>query len=179
VLVLVENRQAVHVLDRHDGLLEVPRLPGLGRALLAFDGILIDVVARETVFRGDEIGGDALRHEIGFDRDRGIGRPGTARGADADADMDSTPPPMAMSFCARHDLGGGEIHRLEARGAEAVDLDARHFLAVIGGNRGGAGNIAARLAHGIDAAHHHVVESTNWLFWNSMTGWPKTLRLFT
>jgi hypothetical protein len=72
-------------------------------------------------------------------------------------DMDSTPPPMARSF-ARHDLGGGEIHRLEARGAKAVDLDARHFLAVVGGNRGRAGDVAARLAHGIDTAKNDILD---------------------
>ena len=59
---------------------------------------------------------------------------------------------------AGHDLGGGEIHRVEARGAEAVDLHARHAVAEAGNERRGAGDVAARLADRIDAAEHHVVE---------------------
>ena len=59
----------------------------------------------------------------------GIDRPGAARRADADAahaldaaaDRKSCWPDM---ICA-----GGEIHRVEAGGAEAVDLHAGHFVA--------------------------------------------------
>ena len=40
--------------------------------------------------------------------------------------IDSTPPPIAMSCWPVIDLRGGEVHRVEAGGAEAVDLHARH-----------------------------------------------------
>ena len=83
--------------DRHDRFREAAFLPGFRGALLRFDRIGVDVVAGEAVFRGDEIGRDALRHEVGFDRDMRIDRPGAAGGADADALIDSTPPPIAMS----------------------------------------------------------------------------------
>ena len=59
---------------------------------------------------------------------------------------------------ARHDLGRGEIHRIEAGGAEAVDLHAGHAVAEARDQRGGARDVAARLADRIDAAEHDVVD---------------------
>ena len=47
-------------------LLEAALVPGLGGALLALDRIGVDVVAREAVFGGDQVGGNALRQEIGL-----------------------------------------------------------------------------------------------------------------
>ena len=57
-----------------------------------------------------------------------------------------------------HHLGGREIHRIEARGAEPVDLHARHAVAIAGAQSRHPRDIAARLAHRIDAAKHHVVD---------------------
>src|SRR5690348_17735896 len=45
---------------------------------------------------------------------------------------------------ARHDLGGGEIHRVEPGGAEAVDLHPGDAVAVVGADRGDARDVAAR-----------------------------------
>ena len=109
-----------------DGILEAALVPGLRRALLAFDRIGIDVVAREAVLGGDQVGGNALRQEIGRDRDRRIDRPGAARGADADAAHGFDAAADRHLVLAGHHLGRGEIHRVEARRAEAVDLHARH-----------------------------------------------------
>ena len=71
--------------------------------------------AREAVLRSDQVGGDALRHEIRFERDRWINQPGAAGGADADAahQFDAADRHVVLP---RHHLGGGEIHRIEARG---------------------------------------------------------------
>ena len=59
---------------------------------------------------------------------------------------------------AAHHLRGGEIDQVEARGAEAVDLHARHRVAEARGERAHAGDVAARFADRVDAAHHHVVD---------------------
>ena len=59
---------------------------------------------------------------------------------------------------AGHHLRGGEVDRIEARGAEAVDLHARDRVAVAGVERRGARDVAARLADRIDAAEHHVID---------------------
>ena len=61
---------------------------------------------------------------------------------------------------ARHDLRGGEIHGVEAGGAEAVDLHARNLVAIARGERRGAADVAAGLADRIDAAEDHVVDQT-------------------
>ena len=57
-----------------------------------------------------------------------------------------------------HDLRGSEIHRIEAGGAEAADLHARHLLAEPRLQRGEAGDVGAGLADRIDHAHHDVVD---------------------
>ena len=98
-----------------------------------------------------------MRHEIGFDRDGGIDRPGPARGADADAAHRFDAAADGQMMLPGHDLRGGEIDRVEARGAKAVDLNARHMIAVIGGERRRPGDVAARLADGIDAAKHDII----------------------
>ena len=73
-------------------------------------------------------------------------------------DIDSTPPPMARSFWPATIARRREVHRIEAGGAEAVDLHARHRLAEAGMERRGAGDVAARLADRIDAAQNDVVD---------------------
>ena len=59
---------------------------------------------------------------------------------------------------ARHDLGGREIDRIETRGAEAVDLNARHLIAVTCDKCCRARDVAAGFAHRVDAAEHHVID---------------------
>ena len=72
--------------------------------------------------------------------------------------IDSTPPPMVMSCWPDITSRRGEIDRVEPRGAEAVDLHARHLVAVARDERRGARDVAARLADRIDAAEHDVVD---------------------
>ena len=59
---------------------------------------------------------------------------------------------------AAHHLCGGEIHRIEARGAEAVDLHAGHRVAEARRQRPHASDVAAGFADRIDAAHDDVVD---------------------
>src|SRR5262249_1723552 len=49
-----------------------------------------------------------------------------------------------------------EVDRVQPGRAETVDLDARHAVAIAGSERGGARDVAARLADRIDAAEHHI-----------------------
>ena len=57
-----------------------------------------------------------------------------------------------------HDLRGGEIDRVEAGGAKTIDLNTRHMIAIVGGQRRRARDVAARLADGIDAAQDHIID---------------------
>ena len=59
---------------------------------------------------------------------------------------------------AGHHLRRGEVHRVEARRAEAIDLHARHLVAEAGDERRRARDVAAGFADRIDAAEHHVVD---------------------
>ena len=106
MFVAVQNDEAVHVLDRRDGAIETPLLPGEGGALLRLHRIGVHIFSRKTIFGGDEIGGDALRHEIGGNGDRGIDRPGPARGADADAAHALDAAANREIVLTRHDLRG-------------------------------------------------------------------------
>ncbi len=57
-----------------------------------------------------------------------------------------------------HDLGSGEIHGIEARGAEAVDLDAGHGFAKARLDRREAGDVGAGLADRIDNPEDDIVD---------------------
>ena len=57
-----------------------------------------------------------------------------------------------------HDLGGGEIHRVEAGGAESADLDAGNGFAETGVERREARDVGAGLADRIDHAEDDVVD---------------------
>jgi hypothetical protein len=59
---------------------------------------------------------------------------------------------------AGHDLRRGRVDRLEAGGAEAVELLAGHVLGVAGVERRDARDVRALLADRRDAAEDHVVE---------------------
>ena len=157
VLVMLQHRQAVDVEDRGDRVLEPAVFPGRRGALLRFDRVSVDVVAREAVFRRDEISRDALRHEISRDGKRRIGGPCAAGRADADATHQFDAPADGQLVLSAHHLRRGEIDGIEARRAEAVDLYARHRVAKARGERPHARDVAARFADRIDATHHHVV----------------------
>ena len=88
----------------------------------------------------------------------GSTRPCAARGAHADAAHGFDAAADGDVLHARHHLRGGEIDRVEARGAEAVDLHARHLLAEACLQRRGARDVAACLADRVDAAEHHVLD---------------------
>ena len=99
-----------------------------------------------------------MRHEIGFDRNGGIDGPSSARGADADATHRFDAAADRQIMLPRHHLRGGEVDRVEARGAESVDLNARDMVAIIRRERRRAGDVAARLADWIDAAQDHIID---------------------
>jgi len=88
-------------------------LPRRRRPLLAFDRIGVDVVARKSVFGGDQVGGDTLGQKVMRNRNRWIDRPGAAGRTDADAAHRFDAAADRECLLAGHDLRGGEIHRVE------------------------------------------------------------------
>ena len=108
--------------------------------------------------RCDEVGADALRHEVAREGDRGVDRPGAAVGAHRD-------PRHALDAAAdggerltRHHLGRRHVHGLQTGGAEAVDLHAGHRLVVSGHQRGDARDVRALLSDRHHAAEHDVFD---------------------
>ena len=160
VFVLRQDGQSVDVLDRHHRTAEAAFFPSRRRTFLAFDRVSVNVVARKSVFGRDQVGGNALRQEIMRHRDRGIDRPGAAGRANANAAHRFDAAADRHFLLPGHDLRGGKIHRIEAGGAEAIDLHAGNFIAVAGNQRRSARNIGGRLADRIDDTHHHVVDQS-------------------
>ena len=157
VLVLVQNGKAVNVLDRRDGFGEAAVLPACLRALLAFHRIGVDIVAREAPFRGDQIGGYALRHEVGGNSDRWVHRPCAAGSPHADAAHRFHTARYHYIVGTGSNLGGRHVDGVEARGAEPVDLHARDLRVVARLEHGGARNVGTGFTNRIDATKDHIV----------------------
>src|SRR5579883_753843 len=114
MLIAIEESYAIDVAYRHDGILEAAFAPSPCRPLLRGDRIFIHILARKSIFRRDEISGYPLRHEIGFDRDCRIDRPGAARGSNADPAHGFNTAAHSQFMLPRHDLRRGKIDCTEA-----------------------------------------------------------------
>ena len=113
MFVFGQDRQAVDVFDRDHGPGKAAVVPRRRRPLLAFDRVSVDVIAREAVFGGDQIGGNALRQEIMRDRDRRIDRPGAAGRADADPAHRFDAAADRKLLLTGHDLRRREVHGIK------------------------------------------------------------------
>ena len=142
-----------------DGAGEAVLLPGLGGALLRAHCECVDVVAIPALDGRDQVGADALRHEAGVEVGLGVHRPGTAVGAHRHARhrLDSAGEDQVLP--AGGDLLGGHVDCLEARGAEAVELDAGDGVRQAGLDRRGLGDVATLVADRGDAAQDDVVDA--------------------
>ena len=158
VLVVVQDRQAELVLHGQDRALEPSLGPSRGGALLALHRIGVHVVAGEAVQGGDQVGRDALGHEVVLEGRGRVDRPGPAVCAHRHPAHRFDPAPDGHLGLAGHHLGGGHVAGFEARGAEAVNLNPGRDLVVVCAQDRGPGDVAALLAHRHDAAHDHVVD---------------------
>ena len=158
MLVLRQHDLVVDVLDRHDRLLEPAVLPGRRGALLGLDGIGIDIVAREAFAGCDQVGADALGHEIDRHGDRRVHGIGAAVRAHRHAAHALDAAADRQIGLAGHDLRRRHIAGVEAGGAEAVDLDAGRLLVVARLQGGEPGDIGALFADRHDAAQDDVVD---------------------
>ena len=159
-LVLVEDDLVVEVLDRDDGARRSSRLGLRARRRAPASG-------RRTRRRprGDQPSTVAIRsapmpcgHEAGVVVGLGVHRPGAAVGAHRDARHRLDAAGEDEVLPAGGDLLRGDVDGLEARGAEAVELDAGDGVRQAGLDGGGLGDVAALVADGRDAAEDDVVD---------------------
>lgn len=158
VLVVVEDDEAVAVLDRDDGAGEAAVLPGRGGALLGEGGVLVHIAAAEALDGGDEVGADALRGEAGLEAGHRVHRPGPAVGAHRHPGHRLDAPGEYEVLPARTDLGGGQVDGLQARGTEAVLLDPGDGVGQPGGDGGDAGDVGALVTERADDPEDDVVD---------------------
>ncbi len=144
------------------GITEPAKRPSASRlrgALLRADGVGVDVLAAELLDRGDQVGADALGHERRVVVGLRVHRPGAAVGAHRHARHRLDAAGEHEVLPAGGDLLRGDVHGLEARRAEAVELHAGDGVRQAGLDRGGLGDVRALVADGRDAAEHHVIDA--------------------
>src|ERR1700761_626322 len=158
VLVVVEDRQAVLVDDRHHRFREVAAGPRRGRLLLRAQRVAVDVFTGEALDGGDQVGADALRDEADLVVGLRVGRPGAAVGTHRDAThrLDATGEHQVIPAGA-HLLRGG-VDGFQAGGAEPVELHATRGLGQAGGQHRGAGDVATLVTDGRYHAQDHVAD---------------------
>jgi hypothetical protein len=114
--------------------------------------------SREAVFGRDQIGGNALRREIGLEGDGRIGRPGAAVRAHRHPRHRFNPAADGELRLAALDLRRRHVDGLKRRRAEAVDVNPGGRFGKAGVHHRRSGDHRALLADRRDAAHDHVVD---------------------
>src|SRR5690606_3010269 len=133
VLVAVEDRDAVDVLDGHDRAVEPALVPRLGGETLRALGVAVHVLTREALDGGAQVGTDALRREVGVVVGGRVHGPGATVGAHRHARHRLDPTGEDDLVPAGADLLRGHVDRAQAGGAEAVDLHTGHGVGHLGG----------------------------------------------
>ena len=155
---MIEHDVVVEVEHRDDRLGEAALLLGGGGALLRAGGVGVDILAAELLDGGDQVSADPLGDERGVVVGLGVHRPGAAVGAHRHARHRLHAPGEHEVLPARGDLLGGDVDRLQARRAEAVELHAGDGVGQAGLDRGRLGDVAALVADRRYAAQHDVVD---------------------
>ena len=157
-LVVVQYHVPHVVADGHDGAVEVALRPGCGCAVLTGNRIGVDVLAAETVQRGDQVGADSLRHEVALVRGLRVDRHRAAVGTHRHARHALDAAADGHIGLSGHDLRGSRIHGFQSGRAKPVDLLPGHGLGVIRHEGSDARNVGALFANRRDATHDDVID---------------------
>ena len=132
--------------------------PGGRRSLLREQGKAIHIFPGEPFQRGDQVGADALRHDLKLADHLVIFPHGPAVGAHGHARHRFDAPGHDQLLPTGAYFRGRQIDRLQPRSAETVELDAGNIEIPPGVERRGSGDVAALLLDGRHAAQQHVVD---------------------
>ena len=155
--VFFQNHQAQGVAHRHHRLLEVAGCACSGGAALGFERERVHIFAREAIECGNQVGANALWHEQRGRVRLRVLRPGAAVGANGHAAHALDAASHYQVFPARTHLLRRQVHGLQARGAEAVDLHARRGESPPRLDGRHLGQHRSLFTHGRDDAHDNVV----------------------
>ena len=156
--VVVEQHDTVLVRHRNQRFFERAVRAGPGGLLLRAQGEAVDVVTAEALQGGDQVRADTLRGEMGVHIGRRVHHPGTTVRAHGNARhrLDAADHHQILETGTH--LHRAEVHRFQTRGAETVELHARHADIPIGDHRRGLGDVRALIPHRRHAAEHDVVD---------------------
>ena len=157
---MIEQDDAVLVLHRHQRFVERTVGPCPRSLLLGVQRIGIDVLTAEAFNRGDQVSAHALRGEMAVKIGFRVQRPGAAIAAHRHAGHGLDAADHHQVFEAGTHFHRAEVHRLQPRGAEAVDLQTRHADVPIRHLGRGFGDVGTLVADGRHAAKHHIVDLT-------------------
>ncbi len=137
---------------------EAQRECRFSRALLRAEREGIQLLAGKALHGGDQVGADALRH-LGVLAAQVRVHPVALAAVAAHGHARHALHAAAHHHVLRaaHHPHRGEVHRLQAAAAEAVERHAAHVHGPVRGQHDVAGDVGALLAHLRHGAHHHVV----------------------
>ena len=158
VLVVVEDDQPVLITHRHDRLGEITARPCCGRMFLGTQRVGVDVIARETLHRRDQIGADTLRNDVSVIDRGGIGEHRAAVRAHRYPAHRLHTAGIDQVIPAGANLLRGGVHRFQARCAETIELHPTDGVGHARGDHGGAGDIGTLISDRGDAAQDHVAD---------------------
>lgn len=155
---MVEDDETAAVLDRDDRPLEAAVLHRGGGPLLGERRVLVDVAPGESLDGGDEVGADALRHEVDLEVGHRVVEPRAAVGGHRHPGhrLDTAREDEVLPAGAH--LGCGQVDGLQARGTEAVLLHTGDRVGQARGDGGDPGDVGALVADRADDAEDDVVD---------------------
>ncbi|MNZ96960.1 hypothetical protein D3C78_1161790 [compost metagenome] len=155
---MIEQDNAILILYGHQGLAERAVCPRPCSLLLRVQGKGVDVMPAEALERGDQVGAHALRGEMGMQVGLRVQCPGTAITAHRHTGhgFDTADHHQVLETGAH--FHRAEVHRLQARCAEPVDLHPGDADIPVRHQRRGLGDVSTLVAHRRDAAQHDVID---------------------
>ncbi|MNV47095.1 hypothetical protein D3C71_1389510 [compost metagenome] len=155
---MIEQDDAVLVLHRHQRLFERTVGPRPCSLLLGMQRVGIDVLTAEAFKGGDQVGTHALWREVTVQVGRRVQRPGPAIAAHRHPGHRLDTTDHHQVFETGTHFHRAEVHGLQPRSTEPVDLYSRHADIPIGHLSGSLGDVGTLITNRGYAAKHHIID---------------------